>query len=50
MKDMEHMDEPVYGEEEESLHNYLSYKQSFFWYNDTIIFPNNINESLCLQL
>ena len=37
---MEHHDNPAYNEEEQALHNLLSYKQSYFWFNNTDhIFP-----------
>ncbi len=37
---MEHHDTPAYNEEEKALHHILSYKQSYFWFNNTDhIFP-----------
>jgi hypothetical protein len=58
---MTHYDEPLYMEEDESVHNLLNYKQSFFWYNNTAqLFPNftfsnetlpvNSSEEYCLHL
>jgi hypothetical protein len=37
---MEHHDTPAYNEDEQALHNLLSYRQSFFWFNSTVeLFP-----------
>jgi hypothetical protein len=58
---MQHRDDPQANEEELALRNMLTYKQSYFWFNDTnnilptVLFNNETvphakSEDYCLHL